>query len=140
MIPDWYVYALLGAIAAALASILAKMGLQNVDSITATALRSIVMTIMVFGILYFTRGFSGLAKLTQREYIYILLSGLAGGASWILYFIALQRGEASKVAIVDRSSIVFVIILAALILGEELTLRKIIAAILVFTALALLAI
>jgi len=140
MIPDWYVYALLGAIAAALASILAKMGLQNVDSITATALRSIVMTIMVFGILYFTRGFSGLVKLTQREYIYILLSGLAGGASWILYFIALQRGEAGKVAIVDRSSIVFVIILAALILGEELTLRKIIAAILVFTALALLAI
>jgi transporter family protein len=82
-LPDWFIYALLGAIAAALASIFAKMGLQNVDSITATALRSIVMTIMVFTVLYFTRGYSGLTNLTQREYLFILLSGLAGGASWI---------------------------------------------------------
>ena len=140
MLPDWFIYALLGAIAAALASIFAKMGLQNVDSITATALRSIVMTIMVFAVLYFTRGYSGLTNLTQREYLFILLSGLAGGASWILYFIALQRGEAGRVAIVDRSSVLFVIILAALILQEELTVRKIIAAILVFSALVLLAV
>lgn len=138
--PDWFIYALLGAIAAALASIFAKMGLQNVDSITATALRSIVMTIMVFAVLYFTRGYSGLTNLTQREYLFILLSGLAGGASWILYFIALQRGEAGRVAIVDRSSVLFVIVLATLILQEELTVRKIIAAILVFSALVLLAV
>ncbi len=138
--PDWFIYALLGAIAAALASIFAKMGLQNVDSITATALRSIVMTIMVFAVLYFTRGYSGLTNLTQREYLFILLSGLAGGASWILYFIALQRGEAGKVAIVDRSSVLFVIVLATLILQEELTVKKIIAAILVFSALVLLAV
>jgi transporter family protein len=140
MLPDWFIYALLGAIAAALASIFAKMGLQNVDSITATALRSIVMTIMVFAVLYFTRGYSGLTNLTQREYLFILLSGLAGGASWILYFIALQRGEAGRVAIVDRSSVLFVIVLATLILQEELTVRKIIAAILVFSALVLLAV
>jgi transporter family protein len=140
MLPDWFIYALLGAMAAALASIFAKMGLQNVDSITATALRSIVMTIMVFAVLYFTRGYSGLTNLTQREYLFILLSGLAGGASWILYFIALQRGEASRVAIVDRSSVLFVIVLATLILQEELTVRKIIAAILVFSALVLLAV
>jgi transporter family protein len=140
VLPDWFIYALLGAIAAALASIFAKMGLQNVDSITATALRSIVMTIMVFAVLYFTRGYSGLTNLTQREYLFILLSGLAGGASWILYFIALQRGEAGRVAIVDRSSVLFVIILATLILQEELTVRKIIAAILVFSALVLLAV
>jgi len=140
VLPDWFIYALLGAIAAALASIFAKMGLQNVDSITATALRSIVMTIMVFTVLYFTRGYSGLTNLTQREYLFILLSGLAGGASWILYFIALQRGEAGRVAIVDRSSVLFVIVLAALILQEELTVRKIIAAILVFSALVLLAV
>jgi len=139
-LPDWFIYALLGAIAAALASIFAKMGLQNVDSITATALRSIVMTIMVFAVLYFTRGYSGLTNLTQREYLFILLSGLAGGASWILYFIALQRGEAGRVAIVDRSSVLFVIVLATLILQEELTVRKIIAAILVFSALVLLAV
>jgi transporter family protein len=139
-LPDWFIYALLGAIAAALASIFAKMGLQNVDSITATALRSIVMTIMVFAVLYFTRGYSGLTNLTQREYLFILLSGLAGGASWILYFIALQRGEAGKVAIVDRSSVLFVIVLATLILQEELTVKKIIAAILVFSALVLLAV
>jgi transporter family protein len=140
MLPDWFIYALLGAIAAALASIFAKMGLQNVDSITATALRSIVMTIMVFAVLYFTRGYSGLTNLTQREYLFILLSGLAGGASWILYFIALQRGEASRVAIVDRSSVLFVIVLATLILQEELTVKKIIAAVLVFSALVLLAV
>jgi transporter family protein len=140
MLPDWFIYALLGAIAAALASIFAKMGLQNVDSITATALRSIVMTIMVFAVLYFTRGYSGLTNLTQREYLFILLSGLAGGASWILYFIALQRGEAGRVAIVDRSSVLFVIVLATLILQEELTVKKIIAAILVFSALVLLAV
>jgi transporter family protein len=140
VLPDWFIYALLGAIAAALASIFAKMGLQNVDSITATALRSIVMTIMVFAVLYFTRGYSGLTNLTQREYLFILLSGLAGGASWILYFIALQRGEAGRVAIVDRSSVLFVIVLATLILQEELTVRKIIAAILVFSALVLLAV
>ena len=140
MLPDWFIYALLGAMAAALASIFAKMGLQNVDSITATALRSIVMTIMVFAVLYFTKGYSGLTNLTQREYLFILLSGLAGGASWILYFIALQRGEASRVAIVDRSSVLFVIVLATLILQEELTVRKIIAAILVFSALVLLAV
>lgn len=140
MLPDWFIYALLGAIAAALASIFAKMGLQNVDSITATALRSIVMTIMVFAVLYFTRGYSGLTNLTQREYLFILLSGLAGGASWILYFIALQRGEAGRVAIVDRSSVLFVIVLATLILQEELTVKKIIAAVLVFSALVLLAV
>jgi len=140
MLPDWFIYALLGAIAAALASIFAKMGLQNVDSITATALRSIVMTIMVFAVLYFTRGYSGLTNLTQCEYLFILLSGLAGGASWILYFIALQRGEAGRVAIVDRSSVLFVIVLATLILQEELTVKKIIAAILVFSALVLLAV
>jgi len=139
-LPDWFIYALLGAIAAALASIFAKMGLQNVDSITATALRSIVTTIMVFAVLYFTRGYSGLTNLTQREYLFILLSGLAGGASWILYFIALQRGEAGRVAIVDRSSVLFVIVLATLILQEELTMKKIIAAILVFSALVLLAV
>jgi len=140
MLPDWFIYALLGAMAAALASIFAKMGLQNVDSITATALRSIVMTIMVFAVLYFTRGYSGLTNLTQREYLFILLSGLAGGASWILYFIALQRGEAGKVAIVDRSSVLFVIVLATLILQEELTVKKILAAVLVFSALVLLAV
>jgi transporter family protein len=78
--------------------------------------------------------------LTQREYLFILLSGLAGGASWILYFIALQRGGAGRVAIVDRSSVLFVIVLATLILREELTVRKIIVAILVFSALALLAV
>lgn len=98
------------------------------------------MTIMVFTVLYFTRNYSGLTNLTQREYLFILLSGLAGGASWILYFIALQRGEAGRVAIVDRSSVLFVIVLAALILQEELTVRKIIAAILVFSALVLLAV
>lgn len=140
MLPEWFIYALFSAVTAALASILAKIGLQGVDSITATALRSIVMTILVFTVLYFTKGYSGLTGLTQREYMFIILSGLAGGASWILYFLALRKGEAGKVAVVDRSSVLFVIILATILLQEELTIKKIVAGILVFTALVLLAI
>jgi len=138
VVSDWFVYALLGAFMAALASILAKVGLQRVDPVTATALRSLVMTTLVFTVLYYTRGFSDVFRLNQREYIYIVLSGLAGGLSWILYFTALQRGEVSRVAVVDRSSVVLVVLLAALILQEELTMRKIIATLLVLVALILL--
>jgi transporter family protein len=93
------------------------------------------MTALVFTVLYYTRGFSDVFRLNQREYIYVVLSGLAGGLSWVLYFTALQRGEASRVAVVDRSSVV---LLAALILQEELTVRKIIATLLVLVALILL--
>jgi transporter family protein len=134
------VYALLGAFTIALASILAKVGLQRVDPVTATALRSLVMTALVFTALYYTRGFSDVFRLNQREYIYVVLSGLAGGLSlsWILYFTALQRGEASRVAVVDRSSVVLVVLLAALLLQEELTVRKIVATLLVLVALVLL--
>ena len=138
VVSDWFVYVLLGAFAAALASILAKVGLQRVDSVTATALRSLVMTALVFTVLYYTRGFSDVFRLSQREYIYVVLSGLAGGLSWILYFTALQRGEASRVAVVDRSSVVLVVLLAALLLQEELTVRKIVATLLVLAALVLL--
>lgn len=93
----------------------------------------------MFAVLFFTRGFRGLANLTQHEYLFILLSGLAGGVSWILYFIALQKGEAVKVSLVDRSSILFVVILAMLLLQEELMIKKTVAAILVFLALIILA-
>jgi transporter family protein len=135
---DWIIYALLSAVAAALATVFAKIGLQNVDSLTATALRSIVMTLLAFIVLYSYRGFSDLFKLTRLEYLFIVMSGLAGGASWIFYFIALQRGEASKVALIDRTSVLFVLLLSILILGEELTLKKLVAALLVFTALIIL--
>ncbi|MEM0005197.1 MAG: EamA family transporter [Desulfurococcaceae archaeon] len=135
---DWIIYALLSAVAAALATVFAKIGLQNVDSLTATALRSIVMTLLAFIVLYSYRGFSDLFKLTRLEYLFIVMSGLAGGASWIFYFIALQRGEASKVALIDRTSVLFVLLLSILILGEELTLKKLVATLLVFTALIIL--
>ncbi|MEM0368064.1 MAG: EamA family transporter [Desulfurococcaceae archaeon] len=134
----WFIYALLSALTAALATIFAKIGLQNVDSITATALRSVIMMILAFAVLYSYRGFEDLFKLAQREYLFIILSGIAGGASWIFYFAALQRGEASKVALIDRSSILFVIALSVLVLNEELTIRKAIAALLIFTALVIL--
>ena len=137
---EWFIYALLSAFTAALATIFAKIGLQGVDSVTATALRSVVMAALTLIVLVFWRGMEGqVTKLTQREYLFVLLSGLAGGASWILYFAALQKGEASRVALVDRSSILFVLVLATVVLHEELTVKKLVAAILVLVALVILA-
>ncbi|MEM1628969.1 MAG: EamA family transporter [Desulfurococcaceae archaeon] len=135
---DWAIYALMSAFTAALATILAKIGLQGVDSITATALRSIVMTFLAFTVLYFHRGLRDVFNLTQREYLFIVLSGVAGGASWIFYFTALQKGEASKIALIDRASLLFVLVLSILILSEEITPRKLIATLLIFTALVIL--
>ncbi|ADV65406.1 protein of unknown function DUF6 transmembrane [Desulfurococcus mucosus DSM 2162] len=135
---QWVVYALLDALAAALATILAKMGLQRVDSVTATALRSIVMMFFAVGIMLYFRGVEHVKGITQVEYLFIVLSGVAGGLSWIFYFIALQKGDASSVAMIDRSSILFIILLSVLILHEELTWKKAVSAILIAAALYLL--
>lgn len=135
---DWVLYALMSALSAALATILAKFGLSGVDSMVATALRSIIMTLMAFLVLGVFRGFSGISTVSTRDVIFIILSGIAGGASWIFYFMALQKGEASKVALIDRSSILFVIVFSILLLGEKLTPQKFVAATLITVALYLL--
>jgi len=134
---SWVLFALLSAIMAALATIFAKVGLQKVDSITATALRSVIMMLLAISIMIFVRGFEAVKSLTQSEIIFIVLSGIAGGLSWIFYFLALQKGEASLVSAIDRASLLFVLLFAIIFLHEELTLKKILSIVLITIALYL---
>lgn len=134
---SWVLFALLSAIMAALATIFAKVGLQKVDSITATALRSVIMMLLAISIMIFVRGFEAVKSLTQSEIIFIVLSGIAGGLSWIFYFLALQKGEASLVSAIDRASLLFVLLFAIIFLHEELTLKKILSIALITIALYL---
>lgn len=113
---DWVIYALLDALMAALATIFAKIGLQHVDSVTATALRSIVMMVFAVVVMLTFRGTGFVSSITSREAFFVVLSGVAGGASWVLYFLALQKGETTPVAIIDKSSLLFVIALSVIIL------------------------
>jgi len=134
---SWILYALLSAIMAALATIFAKVGLQKVDSITSTALRSVIMMLLATNIMIFVKGFEAVKSLTQSEIIFIILSGIAGGLSWIFYFLALQKGEASLVSAIDRASLLFVLLFAIIFLHEELTLKKILSIALITIALYL---
>ncbi len=122
----WMVYAFGSAVAASLVAIFGKIGLQGVDPTQATAVRSVIMAVMlVLGALMFGK-FAGfdISSLGSKVWVFILLSALAGAASWLLYFIALQTGPASAVSVIDKLSVVFVILLAALFLGEALTLKS----------------
>ena len=136
----WFIYALLDAFFAALATIFAKIGLSKVDPVVATGLRSIVMMLFTVSLMFLIRDRTLISSLTSREIIFIILSGVAGALSWLLYFVALQYGKAVNVAVVDRSSILFIIVLAVIMLGEEITLKKAVAAILVLIALILISI
>jgi len=135
---DWVIYALLDALMAALATIFAKIGLQHVDSVTATALRSIVMMVFAVVVMLTFRGTGFVSSITSREAFFIVLSGVAGGASWVLYFLAPQKGETTPVAIIDKSSLLFVIALSVIILHEQLTLKKIVASAFMIVAIYLL--
>ena len=133
-------FALLSAKLAALATIFAKIGLARLDPIVATGLRAIVMTAFIIGYIMYSKKTPLLLNLTSKESIYILLSGLAGALSWLFYFMALKTGEASKVTMIDRSSLLFIIILSIILLGEEIILQKILAATLILLGLIILAI
>lgn len=117
----WILYAFLSAITAAFVAIFAKLGLQNIDSTLATTIRSIIMAGFLILTSLFLKKFKGFSFGTfgSREWVLIILSGIAGALSWLFYFFALKYGFASKVAAIDRLSIVFVIILAVLFLGES---------------------
>ena len=121
----WIFYALLSAIAASLVAIFAKLGLKSLDATLATTLRSLVMFIFLFGTSLSLKKFAGfnLRMLGTQDWLFIFLAGIAGAVSWLFYFFALKLGLASKVSAVDRLSLVFVIILAALFLGEKITLK-----------------
>jgi len=137
---DWFVLAVLDAFFAALVAIFAKVGLQGVDSNVATAVRAIVMTVFVVGFVVAMGKGPQLTQLTSKDMVFIVLSGVAGAISWLLYFAALKMADASKVAPVDRASLLFVLVLSALLLGEQITLKTAIAGTLIFIGVLLLAI
>ena len=119
---SWQFWALLAAVFAALTAIFAKVGIENVNSDFATFLRTFVVIIALGGILFATDQYQPLASLSQKNIIFIILSGLATGASWVCYFRALKLGNASQVAPIDKLSVVFVAIIGATFLGEHLSL------------------
>jgi transporter family protein len=130
----------LDAFFAALVAIFAKIGLQNVDSDVATAIRAIVMAVFIIALVISIGKGPKTVQLTSKEAAFILLSGVAGALSWLFYFASLKLADASKVAPVDRASVLFVIILSALLLGEKITLKTAAGGILIFLGVLLLAI
>lgn len=119
----WLVFALLSAISAALVAIFGKIGLQGIDSNTATALRSIIMAVFLFLVVLFQGKLSRFSDIIadRKALLFIILSGLAGAMSWLFYFVALKTGKVQQVAPVDKLSVVFAIVLAAIFLGEKIT-------------------
>lgn len=127
----WFVFALLSAIFAALTSILAKIGISDVNSNLATAIRTIVVLVMAWGMVFLTNAQKGISEISKKSWLFLILSGLATGASWLCYYKALQIGEASKVVPVDKLSVIITIILAFVFLHEQFTLKSIIGCILI---------
>ena len=127
----WLVFAVLSAIFAAITSILAKIGIEGVNSNLATAIRTVVVVLMAWGIVALTNAQSGIAEIRKRRWIFLPLSGLATGASWLCYFKALQLGDASKVVSVDKFSIVITLVMAAVFLHEQFTVKTIIGSVLI---------
>ena len=122
----WFIFAILSAIFAALTSILAKIGIEGVNSNLATAVRTIVVVLMAWLMVFVTGSQNGLMDISKKSWIFLILSGLATGASWLCYYKALQIGEASKVVPIDKLSIVITVALAFLFLGEQITLKTLI--------------
>ena len=122
----WFVFAILSAIFAALTSILAKIGIEGVNSNLATAVRTIVVVLMAWFMVFITGNQNGIVDINKKSWIFLILSGLATGASWLCYYKALQLGEASKVVPIDKLSIVITIVLAFIFLGEQITLKTLI--------------
>lgn len=127
----WLVFALLSAVFAALTSILAKIGIDGVNSNLATAIRTVVVVVMAWGMVFLTNAQSGIAEMSKKSWIFLILSGLATGASWLCYYKALQVGEASKVVPVDKMSVVITLVLAFTFLHEQLTTKSLIGCILI---------
>ncbi len=127
----WFILALLSAIFAALTSILAKVGIEGVNSNLATAVRTGVVLLMAWGMVFITNTQSGIFEIGRKSWIFLILSGLATGASWLCYYKALQIGEASKVVPVDKLSVVITLILAFVFLHEKVTPKSILGCLLI---------
>ena len=127
----WIIFAVLSAVFAALTSILAKIGIDGVNSNLATAIRTVVVVIMAWGMVFLTHAQSGLSEISKKSWLFLILSGLATGASWLCYYKALQTGEVSKVVPIDKLSVVITLILAFVFLHEEFTAKSLIGCILI---------
>ena len=127
----WFVFALGSAVFAALTSILAKIGIEGVNSNLATAIRTVVVLGMAWGMVFLTGSQSGISGISKKSWLFLILSGLATGASWLCYYRALQIGEASKVVPVDKRSVVITLVLAFAFLHEQFTAKSAIGAILI---------
>ena len=127
----WLLFAILSAVFAALTSILAKIGIDGVNSNLATAIRTAVVLLMAWGIVFITDAQKGLSSISPKSWIFLILSGLATGASWLCYYHALQTGEVSKVVPIDKLSVVITLILAFVFLHESFSVKSAIGAILI---------
>ena len=127
----WFVFALLSAVFAALTSILAKVGIEGVNSILATAIRTVVVLVMAWGMVFVTNTQGGLTDISKKSWLFLILSGLATGASWLCYYRALQIGEASKVVPIDKLSVVITLVLAFVFLHERFTPKSLVGCLLI---------
>ncbi|MCH5259457.1 MAG: EamA family transporter [Lachnospiraceae bacterium] len=127
----WMIFALLSAVFAALTSILAKIGIENVNSNLATAVRTVVVVIMAWAMVFLTNTQSGITEISRKSWLFLILSGLATGASWMCYYKALQMGDASKVVPIDKLSVVITLVLAFVFLHEQFTMKSLIGCVLI---------
>ena len=127
----WAVYALLSALFAALTSILAKMGMGSINSNLATAIRTVVVLAMAWGMVFLTGAEGGIGAISRKSWLFLILSGLATGASWLCYYRALQLGEASKVVPIDKLSVVITLVLAFVFLHEQFTPKSLVGCLLI---------
>ena len=127
----WFILALASSVFAALTTILAKIGISGVNSTLATAIRTFVVLLMSWGMVLLTNAQNGITEISRRSWIFLILSGIATGASWLCYYKALQMGDASKVVPIDKLSVVITMVLAALVLHEQFTVRSVIGCLLI---------
>ena len=127
----WFWFALGSAVFAALTSILAKIGIEGVNSHLATAIRTMVVVVMAWGMVFLTNAQGGMKAISTKSWIFLILSGLATGASWLCYYKALQMGEASRVVPIDKLSVIITLVLAFVFLHEEFTTKSLIGCVLI---------
>jgi bacterial/archaeal transporter family protein len=122
----WFVFAILSSVFAALTSILAKIGINGVNSNLATAIRTLVVLVMAWGMVFITNTQAGIMEISKKSWLFLILSGLATGASWLCYYRALQMGNASKVVPIDKLSVVITLIMAFVFLHEKVTPKSVV--------------
>lgn len=127
----WFIFAILSAVFAALTSILAKVGINGVNSNLATAIRTMVVVLMSWGMVFITNAQSGITEIDRKSWLFLILSGLATGASWLCYYKALQSGDVTKVVPIDKLSVVFTLVLAFVFLHEKFDIKSLIGCILI---------